>query len=68
VAVVNEAFSPRPEEVAKARRVLVAAQDAAARGVGAFTVEGQMVDAPFIARARAIVDLAERRGPAAPTA
>src|SRR5215212_9112052 len=68
VAAVNEAFSPRPEEVAKARRVLAAAQDAAARGVGAFTVEGQMVDAPFVARARAIVELAERMGLAAPTA
>ena len=59
-----EAFNPRPEEIARAHRILAAA-DAAARGGGAFTVEGQMVDAPFIARARALVDLAERMGLAA---
>ena len=53
---------------ARTHRILAAAADATARGVGAFMVEGQMVDAPFVARARAIVDLAERMGPAAPTA
>jgi citrate lyase subunit beta/citryl-CoA lyase len=66
VGVVNEAFNPRPEEIARARRILTAAADATARGVGAFMVEGQMVDAPFIAQTRALVDLAERVGLAAP--
>ena len=63
VAIVNEAFLPRPEEVLRARRVLAAAAEAEARGVGAFVVEGRMVDAPFIAGARALVALAERLGP-----
>ena len=34
--------------------------EAAAKGVGAFLVDGQMVDAPFLAGARAIVALAEQ--------
>jgi citrate lyase subunit beta/citryl-CoA lyase len=62
VAIVNEAFQPRPEEIARARRVVEAAESALAAGTGAFTVDGQMVDAPFIASARATLALAERLG------
>lgn len=60
IAIVNQAFVPPPEAVAHGRRVLAAAEEAAAKGVGAFTVDGQMVDAPFIARAQALVALADR--------
>lgn len=63
LAVVNEVFRPAEAEIARARRVIAAADDAAARGVGAFTVDGHMVDAPFIARARAVLELAARLGP-----
>ena len=62
VAIVNEVFRPRPEAVARARRVLAAAEEAALRGVGAFVVDGAMVDVPFIESARALVALAERLG------
>jgi citrate lyase subunit beta/citryl-CoA lyase len=60
IAIVNAAFMPPADAVAHARRVLAAAGDAAAKGIGAFTVDGQMVDAPFIARAQAVVALADR--------
>ena len=60
IAMANECFTPPPAEVEKARRILTAAADAAAKGVGAFVVDGGMVDAPFIVRARNIVALAER--------
>ncbi|MGI4951345.1 MAG: HpcH/HpaI aldolase/citrate lyase family protein [Janthinobacterium lividum] len=59
IAIANAAFLPKPAEVDKARRVLAAAAAAEARGIGAFLVDGRMVDAPFIASARAIVSLAE---------
>lgn len=62
LAVVNEVFRPSEAEVAQARRVLAAAEEAASRGVGAFTVDGQMVDAPFIARARAVLAQAGEAG------
>jgi citrate lyase subunit beta/citryl-CoA lyase len=62
IAIVNEVFLPRPVELARARRVLAAAAEAAEHGVGAFLVDGQMVDAPFIASARALVALAEQLG------
>jgi citrate lyase subunit beta/citryl-CoA lyase len=59
VPIANECFMPRPAEIEKARRILAAASDAAAKGLGAFMVDGQMIDEPFLISARAIVALAE---------
>ncbi|BCG82798.1 MULTISPECIES: HpcH/HpaI aldolase/citrate lyase family protein [unclassified Mesorhizobium] len=55
VAILNEAFSPSAEEFEWARRVLAAERDAAAEGRGAFALEGKMVDAPVVRRAREII-------------
>lgn len=51
VPILNAAFAPTPEELAWAERVVAAAQTQS----GAFKVDGRMVDAPVIARARAIL-------------
>ena len=37
--------------------VVAAAAEAEAKGVGAFLVDGQMVDKPFLQRARAVLAL-----------
>lgn len=68
VALANEAFRPGDEDIAHALRVVQAADQAAADGVGAWVVDGRMVDAPFVARARATVQWARRLGllPATP--
>jgi citrate lyase subunit beta / citryl-CoA lyase len=63
VPIANECFLPRPAEVEKARRILAAADEAAAKGVGAFLVDGQMIDEPFLVSARAVVALAEQHDP-----
>jgi citrate lyase subunit beta / citryl-CoA lyase len=52
-AIVNAAFAPTDAQVQWARRVLDAAKNA---NGGAFRVDGQMVDAPVIARARALLE------------
>jgi citrate lyase subunit beta/citryl-CoA lyase len=62
VPVANEVFRPTDAEIAHSLKVVEAAQVAAAKGVGAFTVNGRMVDAPFIRRAEAILELAHRLG------
>jgi citrate lyase beta subunit len=62
VALANAAFRPSDDEIAHARRVTQAAAQAQAAGVGAFLVDGRMVDPPFLLRARAIVAAAERLG------
>jgi citrate lyase subunit beta/citryl-CoA lyase len=60
VALANAAFRPTHAEIAHSLKVVEAARDAAARGVGAFTVTGRMVDAPFVRRAEAILSLARK--------
>ncbi len=59
VPIANECFRPDAAAVAHARRVLEAAATAAANGVGAFMVDGRMVDGPFIDSARALVEAAD---------
>jgi citrate lyase subunit beta / citryl-CoA lyase len=62
IAIANEVFSPRPEEIAFAENVLAAAGEAADRGQGAFTVGGEMIDSPTIARAKEILSRASATG------
>jgi citrate lyase subunit beta/citryl-CoA lyase len=62
VATINAAFRPSDAEIAHSLRVVDAARAAGAKGVGAWTVDGKMVDAPFVVRAEATVALARRLG------
>ncbi len=61
IAIINQIFSPTPEEVAAAERLVEADEQARAAGDGVFRHGDQMVDAPVIRRARRILDLAARR-------
>lgn len=58
VAIFNEAFSPSAQELEWARRVVAAENDAASRGLSAFSLNGKMVDPPVVRRAHEIVALA----------
>lgn len=62
VAISNDVFRPTDEEIAHACKVVEAAREADARGVGAYVVDGQMIDIPFVIRARAIVERARTLG------
>jgi citrate lyase subunit beta/citryl-CoA lyase len=55
VPVLNQAFAPTAGEVARAERMIDAAEAAFAAGMGAFVFEGKMVDEPIIARARTLL-------------
>jgi crotonobetainyl-CoA:carnitine CoA-transferase CaiB-like acyl-CoA transferase/citrate lyase beta subunit len=55
VALANAAFDADAAELAHAQRVVAAAGAAQAAGLAAFTVDGKMVDPPFVRRAEAIV-------------
>src|SRR5262245_6257266 len=64
VEALNEAFTPSPEEVAYAKRLIAADEQAAAEGRGSFSVDGKMIDIPVIDRARRLLlrhDAIERR-------
>jgi citrate lyase beta subunit len=62
VALANETFRPGDEEIAHALRVTQAAEAAGAQGVGAFLVDGRMIDRPFLLRAHSIVATTRRLG------
>jgi citrate lyase subunit beta/citryl-CoA lyase len=59
IGPVNRVFRPSEEEVAYARRVVEAFEEAVARGHAAVQVDGRMVDTPVAKRARALIELAE---------
>lgn len=63
IALANQIFMPNAAEIARARRIVAAAAEARANGVGAFLVDGQMIDPPFLASAEAILALAEAHAP-----
>lgn len=53
VALAHQVFTPSAEEVERARRLLAAYEEAAARGEATLAFEGEMVDEPMARRARA---------------
>ncbi|WP_192179649.1 HpcH/HpaI aldolase/citrate lyase family protein [Mesorhizobium amorphae] len=58
VAIFNEAFSPSAQELEWAHRVVAAENDAATRGLSAFSLNGKMIDPPVVRRAHEILALA----------
>ncbi|WP_428675299.1 HpcH/HpaI aldolase/citrate lyase family protein [Reyranella sp.] len=55
VTALNEAFTPKAEEVAHALKLIEANRKAAADGRGSFSVDGKMIDIPVIDRARKLL-------------
>ena len=60
VAVLNEGFSPKPEAVAYARRVIEGDKAAAAEGRGSWSLDGKMIDIPVVIRAERLIARADR--------
>lgn len=54
VPVVNDSFTPAPDRIAWAQRVLDAAAERDVEGVGVFRVDGEMIDAPLVSQAEQI--------------
>ena len=58
VEIVNEAFTPTPDEIEESRALLEAFAEHERQGVMAFNFRGRMVDAPHFARARNLLERA----------
>ncbi len=56
---INSLFSPLPEEIEYARRVVAAFDEAEAKGSGATSLDGKLIDVPVVKRARNLLALAE---------
>jgi citrate lyase subunit beta / citryl-CoA lyase len=59
VQAINEVFTPTDEEISRAIDVVSAFNRHRAVGLGVFALHGKMVDAPVVARARHVLDLAD---------
>jgi citrate lyase subunit beta/citryl-CoA lyase len=62
VALAQEAFSPQAEDVARARQMIRAYDEALAQGLGAVQYEGKMIDIASVRIVRNLVDRADRIG------
>lgn len=57
--IINEVFSPSPEEIAYARKIMEAWEQAEAEGRGSLAMDGRMVDVPVVKRAQNLLAFAD---------
>lgn len=57
IPAANKIFTPTSEEIATARQILEHARQATAEGLGAFALDGRMMDQPMIRHAEEIIAL-----------
>jgi citrate lyase subunit beta/citryl-CoA lyase len=62
IALANAVYQPTEQEIGHALKVVEAARQADANALGAYVVDGKMVDKPFVLRAQAIVAAARAQG------
>jgi citrate lyase subunit beta/citryl-CoA lyase len=55
VPILNAGFSPSPQEVTEAERIVALDREAAAQGRASFAIEGKMIDIPIVQRAQALL-------------
>lgn len=60
VEIVNSVFLPSGAELAHARRVVAAFEEAAATGQGVVALDGSMIDLPVVMRAKALLEGSRR--------
>jgi len=60
--IANEVYTPGPEQIERALRIVDAAERAEAEGRGAFALDGKMIDAPLVALERRVLERARRAG------
>jgi citrate lyase beta subunit len=60
--IINRAFSPSPDEIARAAQIVSAAEQHRAAGIGAFALDGRMIDAPVVKSAENVLARARAAG------
>ena len=58
VKVVHEAFAPTNEEIEKAKKIVLAFEEAEKKGLGVVSVGSKMIDPPVVKRAQKTINLA----------
>jgi len=59
IDALNACFSPSDEEIAEARRIVAAFDEAERAGRASTSLDGRVIDVPVVKRARAVLEAAE---------
>ena len=59
IPILNEEFAPPAEDVASARKIVAAYDEAVAAGRGSISVDGKMIDVPVVLRAQEVLAIHE---------
>lgn len=62
IPLVNQVYTPSPEEIKKSVNVIRAAKEAEERGLGVISLNGKMIDKPIVDRAERVLQLATAVG------
>jgi citrate lyase subunit beta/citryl-CoA lyase len=62
IEVINDAFAPTDDETKRAKAIVLAYEDAQAKGLGVVSLGSKMIDPPVVKRALRTVDLAVASG------
>lgn len=66
IRVIHEAFLPPDNTIQKAKRIVLAFEDAEKKGLGVVSLGSKMIDPPVVKRAVRTITLAEKSGVLAP--
>jgi citrate lyase subunit beta/citryl-CoA lyase len=58
IKVVHETFAPTLDEIEKAKKIVLAFEEAEKKGLGVVSLGSKMIDAPVVKRAINTIDLA----------
>ena len=58
IAVINKAFAPEEKEIEKAKKIVLAFEEAEKRGLGVVSLGSKMIDPPVVKRALRTIHLA----------
>ena len=62
IAVIHENFAPDPDEIEKAKKIVLAFKEAEAKGLGVVSLGSKMIDPPVVKRAQKTIELAIKMG------
>ncbi len=60
IPVIHKAFAPTEEEIDKAKKIVLAFEEAEKKGLGVVSLGSKMIDAPVVKRAHRTIQLAKQ--------
>jgi citrate lyase subunit beta/citryl-CoA lyase len=62
IAVIHQAFAPEEKEIEKAKKIVLAFEEAEKKGLGVVSLGSKMIDPPVVKRAVRTIDIAVKDG------